>query len=864
MTEFLRDPELFAALRTQILPELVATSRERHQELRLWSAGCATGEEAYSLAILVCEVLGEDLARFDVRIFATDLDADAVAFARRGIYPERAVRGLPAELLARYFTAGPDGYAIHKQVRALVIFGEHDLGQRAPFPRIDLVLCRNVLIYFSKELQQRALQLFAFALREGGYLVLGSAETVSPLAEFFVPALPAHKVSRRQGTRRPVPVLSPVPAPPLAGGRSAPRLPSVTARELVLLQQETQQARAVRDTLLLQLPLGVVVVDRHYDIVEINPAARRLLSIHSSAIGEDLVHLAQHLPPRLLRSAIDRTFQEEIMIALEEVTVPHVTTGEATQLQITCYPQAGVGPGGAVVLILVSDVTPAVADRWALAQAQAAQVTQEAERAQAVAELRTTHAALAQRTGDLEAAEAAVAHHQQQMDYLVATNHALLAANEALTRTNAELRAASDSYLLTTEEAQAAIEEAETLNEEMQATNEELETLNEEMQATVEELHTSNTELAARGEELQHLAVSLEGARQHSEHERAQLATILASLADAVLVVTPDGTPLVTNTAYTLLLDGATGELADDSGVVLLPEATPQARAARGETFALTFTWMQAGGKRRWYEAIGAPLRTDEVLQGGVVVIRDITERSLRQLQEEFLGLASHELRTPLTTISGMLQLLARGYSTQAGSVRPLRQIQSARTQVTRLGRLIDDLLDVSRLQTGKFSLHLAPVRLDQLLAQTVELGQTLTTTQQITLAADPAPLVIDGDADRLQQVVLNLLTNAMTHAAASPQIGVGLRRVGAQAEITVQDTGPGIAPDDLPHLFTRFYQVPRAGATRSGLGLGLYIGQQIVIAHGGTITVRSTLEEGTTFTVALPLTAPTAAAGPA
>ncbi|HEV7216536.1 MAG TPA: chemotaxis protein CheB, partial [Chloroflexota bacterium] len=146
VTEFFRDGDLFSHLRDVLLPELIATARQQGRGLRCWSAGCATGEEPYSLAILIADLLGDALEQANVRIFATDLDAEAVAFARRGAYPESALAGLPPDLVARHFTHQGDAYVIKKRVRSLIIFGQQDLGLRAPFPDIDLVLCRNVLI----------------------------------------------------------------------------------------------------------------------------------------------------------------------------------------------------------------------------------------------------------------------------------------------------------------------------------------------------------------------------------------------------------------------------------------------------------------------------------------------------------------------------------------------------------------------------------------------------------------------------------------------------------------------------------------------------------------------------------------------
>jgi len=185
-------------------------------------------------------------------------------------------------------------------VRALAVFGQHDLGQRAPFPRIDLALCRNVLIYFTPELQKRALQLFAFSLRDGGYLVLGKAESTSPLPQHFVLREPRLKIYRREGERVLIPPVRLRDSTPPVTVRAAPER-STPGTELSLWRPWAipVRGRAAGDKaqqVLRQLPQGVVVVDRRYDIQSINSAARRLLAIHSSAIGEDFVHLAQSVP----------------------------------------------------------------------------------------------------------------------------------------------------------------------------------------------------------------------------------------------------------------------------------------------------------------------------------------------------------------------------------------------------------------------------------------------------------------------------------------------------------------------------------------------------------------------------------------
>ncbi len=604
VTDFFRDPELFSYLREQALPSLIDAARARGNELRLWSAGCATGEEAYSLAILVAEVLGADLDRLTVRIFATDLDATAIDFARRGVYPASALLTLPEDLMARYFVGVDGAYEVVKRVRGLVVFGQHDLGQRPAFPRIDLALCRNVLIYFTPELQRRALQLFAVALRDGGLLALGTAEATGLLAAWFAPIHPELNVYRRQGERIVVP-----PARAAATTLSTPvRLtlgrPGVARREVRSGPGDAPGVESVEvgEGALSGFPLGAVVVDRRYDIRAINDAALDLLAIHQAAVGEDIIHLAQGVPSAPLRAAIDAAFDGASPASVDEAVRLDAATGEIRYIRIVCYPHDVATEGGSVasVMVLVTDAT----------------VTEQAHRLQ-VGEMEQAHA---RQQEEMERVRV-------QAQQVATSNRELLTANRRLNQTIAELRRANETSLAGTQEAQAATEEVETLNEELQATNEELETLNEELQATIEELHTTNDDATARDVELREVATALEA-------QRARLAAILASVGDAVLVVDQSGRPVLTNAAYEQLFgDAGAGVLVDEQGQPLPPEATPQQRAARGEAFSMRFVLMTAAphesreGVGHYLEANGQPIGSPDGGQGDVVVIRDITAR---------------------------------------------------------------------------------------------------------------------------------------------------------------------------------------------------------------------------------------------
>jgi two-component system, chemotaxis family, CheB/CheR fusion protein len=943
VTEFFRDPELFTYLRDRVLPGLVSEARERG-ELRIWSAGCATGEEAYTLAMLVSDLIGDNAEELQVRIFATDIASEAVEFARRGLYTQSALEGLPPDFAERHFTPADGAFEVRKQVRSLVVFGEHDLGNRAPFPRIDLVLCRNVLIYFTPDLQRRALQLFAFSLRHGGYLALGKAETVSPLPEFFSVEEPRLKIFRRAGAPAPIPVgrvLSIGPLKKLTRRLDAPA--AVPARSVASSQpaprESSSSQHAVR--LLDRLSTGTLEIDRAYHIRTINAAARHLLGIHTTAIGEDLIHRMDPSLAGPLRAAIDAALRGEPSTAVYHVP-DRVMDDDGHDLLIAIRSPAEENQPAHEAVLEVVEIT-----------SLARQLRQEAasrEQLQVLTDRQTS-----------------------RTDRADAVLRELQAANGVLAVETGRLRSANEELLIENEEAQVAAEEIETLNEELQATNEELETLNEELQATVEELTTTNDELQARTIESQNLAAARETDRQRLEdilqgapigmsvmdgpdhiyrlsnvaaleqlgrteekvlgraaadvqpelvsqglvgvldqvftsgqpftgrdvlirHDRSQDGVLedyyydlvyqplvnpageveailaqsidvtdrllarhqfeatLSAMGDAVMAVAPDGTLELTNAAFDQFFGPSRTFVPEDELGRPLPEMDwPQRRAANGESFTMLFTLRQAEEARRWFEGSGQPLLINGVQQGGVVVIRDVTDRSLRHLQEQFLAVAGHELRTPLTALSLSIDLAARRVE-NLDDQRLRQHIARAAGQTRRLTELAHEIVDVVRLTTATLPIERAPLDLSDLSRRVVDTIQVIAGEQPVTLQGDDAPIVILGDARRIEQILLNLLVNAVTFSGGSGSIDVSLRQAEGIAEVAVHDHGPGIPAHVLPHIFDRFYRVDDERSAREGLGLGLFIAREIVNAHEGRIEVESTIGSGATFTVRLPL----------
>jgi two-component system, chemotaxis family, CheB/CheR fusion protein len=817
VTEFFRDPKVFDHLRAQTLPALIDDARAQGRPLRLWSAGCSTGEEAYSLAITLAEAMRDDAPPLDVRIFATDIDSAAIAFARRGLYPPAALQNVPEEIQERYFTKSDGGFEVAKTLRSLMVFGEHDLGSRSPFPRIDLILCRNVLIYFNPSMQRVALETFGLSLREGGRLVLGPSETVAAMPGPYVPDHARLRIYRHVAGPPTLPLSM---AKPLRPHRDheipLDRAIHVTRRDVQVAAASTEMAEA----LLLDLGLGIVVVDARYYISRINTAARRMLGIHGLGFDQDLIHLAESLPSTPLRMAIDAALQGKTTKTVHEVEAADVA-GDATRYLETVIRPHLRRPGtidGAVIELTDTSRT--------------------------------------------ERERAAATRSERQLSRATLINGRLTQANEELTALIAQLRLANQSMLESSEEAQSGREEVETLNEEFQATNEELETLNEELTASVEELRVANEDLAARTDELRLQTAALEEQKQHSEEEHNRLQSVLASLGDAVVAVDRQGEDLLTNPAYDRLFGSsrATIEPEDLAGLPLPHEEWPQQRAARGERFRMEFAVSDPEGSRRWFEAVTEPLTSQDPTWGGVVAIRDISERTMRLSLERLMAAAGHELKTPTAAIHNYLQLVERHLG--AGEAdKAATYADRALAQTRRLATLIERLLDVSRIKTGQLELLLDVVDLSAVVRSVVDVAQVLPKAPRIRLTVSRQSVPVRADPGRLEQVFLNLLANAMEHAPGSGEIGVAVRTTAGRAVVTVRDHGPGVAPEHIRSMFdayTRLGQPHRA----PGLGLGLYVAREIVTAHGGEIEATSKVGAGTTMTVRLPLADRRAPAG--
>jgi two-component system CheB/CheR fusion protein len=909
VTSFFRNPDAYEALKATVFPQLTE-NKSRHHPVRVWTVGCATGEEAYSIAMAYTEYCEASGRRVPMQIFATDLNAAGIERARTGVYSKGILQDVSPERLRRFFIEVDGNYRICKPVRDMCIFARQNMLADPPFSRLDLVACRNVLIYMDTPLQRRLLPVLHYALQPNGFLWLGNSETIGSYRELFEVEDAKHKIYRKR-TNTGTGVVVPVQRPSQATTAPVP----ARTREAGDVDPQREADRIV---LSRYAPPGVVL-NADLEILQFRGETRDFLS---PAPGRASLNLLKMLREGLLvavRGVAHKALREQIIVREDglRVRTDAGTYREAAVVAIPIKPNNAAG--AALLLLFESAGGPAPYVAPAEPPPPSPESTEDEVR-----RLRQ----------DLAATR----------EYLQSVIEQQEAANEELQSANEEVQSAN-------EELQSINEELETSKEEIQSSNEELATVNDELQNRNNELAQSNNDLINLVSS-SHMAIVILGRdlrlRRFTPAAERLLNLIPADVGRPISDIklrfnTPDIEQLLIDTIdsvtpkelevrdqqgrwYSLRLrpyltlenkiDGAVMMLIDIDALKRIEEALRESESrfklmadsapvliwvhgldgyqfvnrayleflAIDEADALGPGWTEhihpqdrdaymsayleafarhvpfqgqcrlrrADGIYRWMKTIALPRTTADGqflgYVGSTTDVSDLKEAEARLLiadrhKDEFMATLAHELRNPLAAIRNAVQVIEQpGIEAQeAERARLILGRQSAH-----MVRLVDDLLDASRIALGTVQLQRRPTNVATLLRDAVESSNHMRSNkgQMLELSLPQPEPWVNVDSARIEQVLNNLLHNASKFTPRGGRISVSLEREVTPAPgllIRVRDNGEGMDAETLARVFELFVQgdgsAARAGA---GIGIGLALARHIMQLHGGALTAHS------------------------
>jgi len=817
VTRFFRDGATFAALFDNVFPEAFKR-RPKGAPIRVWVPGCSTGEEAYSIAICLLEFLGNDAPRTPIQIFATDLSQLAITRARTGLYPLGIEEDVSFERLEKFFVKSERGYRVAKSIRDLCVFARQNVTDDPPISQLDLISCRNVLIYLKASCHAKVLAIFHYALKPDGILLLGTAESVSTAAALFSPLEKKHRIYARANVPSNLPYLDFAPslhAKTLADsdGKHATRAPIAP-----------EVKRAADQVVLGYAPAGVVV-DAQLQVVQFRGGTRAYLEPAVGAANFDLLRMVRPELRATLRGALRRASERAVAVRVEGVSVER--GDKIGQVTIRVIPfRTGTSDAQFFAVLFEDGATPTTFAK------KTAQRDVGRSRAKPAAAARVD----SRLVGELG----------QELEGVRREQQAIAAEHESAI---AELQTANEEVQSSNEELQSTNEELETAKEELQSANQELTTLNDE-------IHGRNTELARFNDDWNNLIASMHVPIIIVDCNLRIRRFTAGAERLMKLLPTDVGRPI-----RDIKANWDTADLEQIISRVLQTQDMEEQEVRDDEG--------------HWYAMAVRPYITAEhTVDGAVIVYQDIDLRQ-RQANEldaalvsadtanraksGFLANMSHELRTPLNAIAGYTALMADGLRGPVTDMQ-LGDLARIRSAGIHLLGLINDILNYTKLESGKVQFAQDRVPINATLSAAAEMVAPQAEAKHITFEQPPCDdsVAVLGDHEKVVQIVLNLLSNAVKFTAPGGHVRITCDPAGDPVKVQVRDTGRGMAADAIARAFEPFVQLGRSlTAQDTGAGLGLSISRELARGMGGDVTAQSVPGQGSVFTVTLPRAAP-------
>jgi two-component system, chemotaxis family, CheB/CheR fusion protein len=940
VTSFFRQPETFELLKKRIFPQII-DSRPNDEPVRVWVLGCSTGEEAYSIAMAFAELTSDRSDHIPVQIFATDVNDRGIEKARAGLYSKNITEDISADRLRRFFIEEDGGYRVSKPIRDMCVFAQQNILADPPFSRMDLISCRNLLIYLDPTAQKKVIPLLHYALNPTGFMWLGSSETVGSAADLFEAEDKKHKFYAKKPIRARRGFEFPLGS--LAQGRE--RFSRATVRTGPDRGgDETEVLNEADRIIMSRFAPASVLINENFDILQFRGRTAAYLEPPPGKATLNVLKMAREGLVVPLRAALIKARKNYEVVRKEELRVQH--NGSLQEVNLEVIPIRR-GARGRYFLVLFESAGAAAEKETTSKQPRSERETETSEVKVLTEELSSTR------------------------DYLQSMVEQYEAATEELQSANEEIQSSN-------EELQSINEELETAKEELESSNEELTTVNEELQNRNAELGRANSDLVNLIGSVQMPMVMLDSdlrIRRFTTTAEKALNLIASDVGRNIgdiktNIYCPDLDQLITEVIDTVnvrelevqdtrgrwylmrirpyktvenKIDGAVLVLVDIDALkrheaqlqesrdyavaiidtvlplVILDESLRVQSANRSFYDFFRVSPEETEGEfvyelenRQWDDPKLRKLLANVVSSGAefqdfeiesefpsgaratmllsareirheasrrrliLLGIQDVTsakkmererdelivrERAARaaaedssRVKDEFLAICSHELRAPLSAIQGWAEMLTRGELDEETSRHALEVIlRNVRAQT----QIIKDLLDVSRVIAGKLRLNIGAVDLIPLVEATIESARAGAEAKglELTVCFDENVGPFFGDVLRLQQIVWNLLSNAIKFTPKGGTIHVRLERENDSVKIVVEDTGIGIEPEFLPHVFDLFRQADsRTNRSYGGLGLGLAIVRNLTTLHGGTVRAESSgAGKGSTFEVILP-----------
>lgn len=801
VTNFFRDKEAFDSVEHTIIPELFKACKP-NEDLRVWTAACSTGEEAYSIAILLAEHAALTATPPTFKVFGSDVDDNAIKKARVGIYPSAIVADISSARLNQYFIKDNNNYRICPEIRDKIVFASHNLLQEPPLSLLDLITCRNFLIYLNRDMQARLLKIFHFALKPNGFLFLGDAESADIVDDYFIAVDRKNRIYRAR------------PIPQFMQNSSLPENLNTKRIHLPLIERRnTKQSFSyaqIHHRALIESASPSVIIDNMLNVVHLSAHAGKFMRLDTNEPTRNITALV--LPElRLdLRATIFQAEQHGVSEMNQDVLIQ--VDGKQAAINLSAKKINDEDAFDNMILITFKE-----------------------NKSQ-----------------------------QKNVTLLTPPLKEELLINQLeseLCRTNEQLR--------------QTIEYAEISTEELRASNAELDAVNQELQSATEALENHRKKLQCANEELINYELKMES-EEKSKHKQtgADQMRLFAQSTKDYAIITLDINGLVTswNSGAEQLFGYSPDEILGRENNILFTEQDQARGSAQKELKIVRETgrseinrWHRRQDGTRFYcSGIITSLYNQGTLSGYAKIARDETEQLEQELKREtafdleqewrstaetesalkdrFFSVMSHELRHSLNMIHMNVELLSR-IPDIITSLAITNSINNIRSLVTKQTKIIEDFLDLSRLNAGKFTLNRSQVHISSLVKSVIEAVQREPASQDLSISFTDTgeDLIIDADSVRIEQAIQNLLSNAIKFTPIGGKISVQLSKNKGRIGLDICDTGKGITTDFLPQVFKMIGQAPvTEEQVKDELDIGMALVRKIIELHGGDVKVYS------------------------